>query len=337
MKFIRKILFPFALVYGLIVSIRNLCYDNGWFKSNKFSIPVIAVGNLSVGGTGKTPQIEYLIRLLSHQYAVATLSRGYKRKTKGFVLANQTSDVASLGDEPLQYFKKFDNIQVAVDEKRSHGIKQLLEINPKIEVVLLDDAFQHRAVQAGFYILLTSYTDLYTNDFIIPMGNLRESRAGAKRANCIVVTKCPADLSTDEKVTIISKLKVSNNQKVFFTTIQYDDSIFSETNSLEVATLIEPTFLVAGIANPKPFYQFLNAQPHDCLTFSDHHLFSEKDIQEINTKAKDRIIITTEKDYVRLKPLLKTDKLYYLPIKTYFLDNEIKFKQAILDYIQFSN
>ncbi len=181
MNLLRILLFPFAIIYDFITSIRNFLFDKGILKSNTFNIPVIAVGNLSVGGTGKTPQIEYLIRLLSEKYKVATLSRGYKRKSKGFVLADSTSNAEILGDEPFQYFQKFPQILVAVDANRTNGIQQLLAQKSPPEVILLDDAFQHRKVNAGFYILLTAYNDLYSDDFVLPTGNLRESRSGARR------------------------------------------------------------------------------------------------------------------------------------------------------------
>ena len=197
MNLLRKILFPFSILYGFITSIRNFLFDIGVLKSYSFDLPIIAVGNLSVGGTGKTPQIEYLIRLLSDKYKVATLSRGYKRQSEGFILANEISDAKQLGDEPFQFYQKFKNIQVAVDANRKNGIEQLLSNSDAPEIILLDDAFQHRKVKAGFYIMLTSYGDLYANDFMLPTGNLRESRSGAQRANIIIVTKCPSSLSLD--------------------------------------------------------------------------------------------------------------------------------------------
>jgi len=227
MNLLRKILFPFAILYGIITSIRNFLFDVGILKSYSFDLPIIAVGNLSVGGTGKTPQIEYLIRLLSDTYKIATLSRGYKRQSKGFVLADSGSNATVLGDEPFQFYQKFPEIQVAVDADRKNGIEQLLLQKEIPQIILLDDAFQHRKVKAGFYILLTSYGDLYSNDFILPTGNLRESRSGAKRANIVVVTKCPKMLSHKEQKSIQSKLKLTKNQELYFSFIDYDDSIFS--------------------------------------------------------------------------------------------------------------
>ena len=206
MNLLRKLLFPFAILYGFITFLRNYLYDKGFLKSYSFNIPVIAVGNLSVGGTGKTPQIEYLIRLLSPNYKVATLSRGYKRKSEGFVLADANATAEIIGDEPFQYYKKFPTIKVAVAADRKNGIEQLLNQKEKPEIILLDDAFQHRKVKAGFYILLTSYGDLFSDDFILPTGNLRESRSGAKRADVIIVTKCPKDISDAEQERIRQKL-----------------------------------------------------------------------------------------------------------------------------------
>ena len=195
MILLRKILFPFSILYGIITAIRNYMFDVGFLKSYSFETPIIVVGNLSVGGTGKTPQIEYLIRLFSEKYQVATLSRGYKRKSEGFVLANASTVVEEIGDEPFQFFSKFKTIQVAVDINRKNGIEQLLSQPQKPEVILLDDAFQHRKVKAGFYILLTSYADLYADDWMLPTGNLREYRSNANRAQVIIVTKCPHDTS----------------------------------------------------------------------------------------------------------------------------------------------
>ena len=213
MILLRKILFPFSVLYGIITSFRNFLFDIGILKSYSFSVPIIAVGNLSVGGTGKTPQIEYLIRLLSPKYKLATLSRGYKRQSKGFVLADETSNALTLGDEPYQFFTKFKNIQVAVDANRKNGIEQLLSQKVKPEIILLDDAFQHRKVKASFYILLTTYGDLFSDDWILPTGNLRESRSGAQRADLVIVTKCPVNLPLEEQNEIKNKLNLEAKQQ----------------------------------------------------------------------------------------------------------------------------
>jgi tetraacyldisaccharide 4'-kinase len=235
MILLRKLLFPLAILYGFITSIRNYLYDKGILKSYSFDIPVIAVGNLSVGGTGKTPQIEYLIRLLSPNYKVATLSRGYKRKSEGFILADANANAEILGDEPFQYYKKFPQIQVAVDADRHNGITQLLAQKEKPEVILLDDAFQHRKVKAGFYILLTAYDELFCDDYLLPTGNLRESRNGAKRANMIIVTKCPPNITELAQENI--KRKIGLNLPVFFSFVEYDDKIYNNKGSLDVAKI----------------------------------------------------------------------------------------------------
>ena len=336
MNFLRKILFPFAVLYGFITSIRNFLFDYGILKSYSFPIPVIAVGNLSVGGTGKTPQIEYLIRLLSNKYKIATLSRGYKRKSEGFILANATSNAEILGDEPFQFYKKFPNIQVAVDANRKNGIEQLLSQSNKPDVILLDDAFQHRKVKAGFYILLTAYNDLFINDFMLPTGNLRESRSGAKRADMIIVTKCPRDISELAQNKIKKSLLRENEKQaeVFFTFIDYDDKIYSHNKTLnvnEVKTVDK--LLLAGIAKPESFFAYLQSENDECLMYPDHHHFSEKEIVEIKEKAKNKIIITTEKDFVRLNEKLSNDSLFYLPIKSSFVNNSTDFDKQIINYV----
>jgi len=333
MNILRKILFPFAILYGLITSFRNFLYDRGILKSHTFDLPVIAVGNLSVGGTGKTPQIEYLIRLLSDNYEVATLSRGYKRKSEGFVLADANSNAEILGDEPFQFHQKFPNVQVAVDADRKNGIGQLLNQKIKPEIILLDDAFQHRKVKAGFYILLTAYNDLYVDDYILPTGNLRESRSGAKRADMVIVTKCPADLSLDEQKSIRNKLKLAENQELYFTYIDYDSSVFSEERHLKVSDIkYTDKLLLAGIAKPEPFFKHLKKEEDEVLVFPDHYHFSEKDIADIRNKAQDKIILTTEKDYVRLKGQLPKGQLFYLPIKSSFVSDDESFDKSILAY-----
>jgi tetraacyldisaccharide 4'-kinase len=332
MIFFRKILFPFTVLYGWITQLRNFLYDIGVFKSYAFDVPVIAVGNLSVGGTGKTPQIEYLIRLLSEKYRVATLSRGYKRQSKGFILANDTSTASQLGDEPFQFYKKFQNTLVAVDADRKSGIEQLLSLPDKPEVILLDDAFQHRKVKAGFYILLTSYDDLFCDDFILPMGNLRESRSGVKRADIIIVTKCPNDLSEIEQNKI--KKKVGLDSPIFFSSIAYDDSVYSSDNSFKVSEIkIQTKLLLAGIAKPKSFFAYLQNENDIVMKFSDHHHFSEDDILNIKKQAKNNLIITTEKDFVRLNDSISKEQLFYLPIKTSFIFGGNDFDKTILNYV----
>lgn len=335
MDFLRKILFPFAVLYGFGTSFRNFLFDKGIMKSVAFDVPIIAVGNLNVGGTGKTPQIEYLVQLLSPHYRVATLSRGYKRKSTGFILADKTSTAEILGDEPFQFFQKFPEIQVAVDENRVHGIEQLLSQQPQPEVILLDDAFQHRKVQAGFYILLTAYNDLYCDDLILPAGNLREGRSGADRANLVVVTKCPPHLTVTQENEIKTKLKLaSHHQPLFFTYIDYDHYIYSEDQKIPIQEVKNvDKIVVAGIAKPAPFFAYLQAAKKNTMVFADHHNFTAHDIDTIKTKAKDTLIITTEKDFVRLKGKLPKEQLFYLPIKNSFVNYKADFDKRIMDYV----
>lgn len=335
MNILRKILFPFAILYGFITGIRNFLFDKGILKSTSFNIPVLVVGNLSVGGTGKTPQIEYLIRLLQDHYKVATLSRGYKRQSEGFVLANSNSNAMILGDEPFQYYQKFPSILVAVDANRTNGITQLLSNQKKPQVVLLDDAYQHRKVKAGFYILLTAYGDLYAEDFMLPTGNLRESRGGAKRASIVIVTKCPKDLSDAKQEEIRQKLKLNSAQQLYFTFIDYDNEVYGENEKIAVNEIkSESKLLLAGIAKPTPFFDFLKNNEDQCLTFPDHHHFSETDLDAIQKQAQGKKIITTEKDYVRLKDSKLVSQLYYLPIKSTFINKHQSFDTTILDYVK---
>ena len=334
MNLLRKLLFPFAILYGVITSIRNFLFDISVLKSYSFNLPIIAVGNLSVGGTGKTPQIEYLIRLLSEKYKIATLSRGYKRQSEGFILAQANSNARLLGDEPFQFFEKFPSIQVAVDADRKNGIEQLLSLPEKPEVILLDDAFQHRKVKAGFYILLTSYGDLYSDDCMLPTGNLRETRSGAKRADLIVVTKCPFDLSLDKQNDIRKRLKLSVNQQLYFTFIAYDTFVYGEKQKVNINEIQSTVkVLVAGIAKPEPFFTYLKNTNDVCLSFPDHHNFTEKDILEITKTAQNNIIITTEKDYMRLKGSLPNEQLFYLPIKSAFISASQNFADTIINYV----
>lgn len=333
MKTLRKILFPFSFIYATVTDLRNFLYDKEIKKSISFNIPIIAVGNLSVGGTGKTPMVEYLIRLLSEKHKLATLSRGYKRKTQGFLLANADTKMEEIGDEPFQYHSKFKNIKVAVDANRVEGVSKLLKIVPETEVVLLDDAFQHRKIKAGLYIILTAFDDLFYNDLVLPAGNLRETKKGVQRADLVVVTKCPPDLSQEKKAVIQSKIKI-NNENIFFSTIQYNAAVTNRKISLNLNELNNDFIAVAGIAKPQYFFEYLKCPSQDCLTFPDHHLFTEKDLLQIINKANGRKIITTEKDYMRLQLLLPENQLYYLPIEMKFLDRKPVFDDKINSYIE---
>ena len=313
----RFLLLPFAILYGLGVRLRHFLYDKGWLSSKHYPFPILCVGNLAVGGTGKTPMVEYLVRLLG-QEQVAILSRGYRRKTKGFVLADDSATAMTLGDEPYQYHRKFPRATVAVCESRQEGIERLLE-NPHFKYIILDDAFQHRKVQAGTNLLLTSYDKLYTQDFLLPVGSLRDIRSRARKAQIIIVTKCP-ELTQTEQEKIIQQLKPLPSQKVYFTTIAYSDRVYSHEDSQALKDFIATPFtLVTGIANPTPLVDFLEKQgaSFEHLAYSDHHHFSNRELELLRQKGR---ILTTEKDYVRLEGALST--LYYLPIETQFLNDQ---------------
>lgn len=337
MVILRFILFPFTLIYDFVTRIRNYCYDFGLFKSVHFDIPIIAVGNLSVGGTGKTPLIEYLIRSLQHKYKIAILSRGYKRKTKGFIFLDHTHTSEDVGDEPLQFFKKFEKINVAVDENRVNGIQKLQQKEP-MDIILLDDAFQHRKVKASCYILLTKYEDLYTDDFVLPTGNLRESKNGAKRAHIIIVTKCPLALTSEKKQEVIRKLNVSSEQHVFFSNISYHKKTSGKFNIPTEALSDYEILLLTGIANPTPLVSFLKEKGSKVhhLKYSDHHHFTKKEIDFITAKfdaltSKKKILLTTEKDYTRISS--KILNLSYLEISTTFFDNDL-FDTSIKSFLK---
>ncbi len=270
---------PFSLLYGSILALRNLCYDKGWFKSKSYAIPIICVGNLSTGGTGKSPMIEYLISFLKEDYKVAVLSRGYKRKTDGFrdVLINSKAE--DVGDEPLQIKRKFPEVMVAVCADRQEGIEK---IRIKANVILLDDAFQHRKVSASTNILLTAFNDLYVHDMVLPAGNLRESKRGAKRADLVMVTKCPEKHSHAKLQEIQYILNLKPTQKIYFSKIIYDDSICGISKTLPLNYLLNKNFtLVTGIANPKPLVEFLkqNQFNFEHKKFPDHHHFSNSEIK----------------------------------------------------------
>ena len=333
MKLLRYILFPIVPIYFLVTWTRNKFYDLGWKKSKSYNFPIICVGNLSVGGTGKSPMIEYLIRLLKTDYKIATLSRGYKRETSGFKLAENSDTAKTLGDEPFQFYNKFgEDILVSVDADRQHGISSLIESNNKPDVILLDDAFQHRKVKAGYNILLTTFNDLYANDFVLPTGNLREPKSGAKRANIIVVTKCPTNITNKDREHIKSRLKPTKEQHVFFSSIQYSNKVYSLTNE-KVLSQLKTFTLVTGIANANPLIDFLNSKglEFNHLNFKDHHTFS---VKEINNLSKLDCIITTEKDYMRLKSEKKLKgKLFYLPIEI-SIDKKEAFNNLVLEYVK---
>lgn len=344
LKSFRFVLFPLSVLYGFIIWLRNKFYDKNFFRSVSFNFPIICVGNLSVGGTGKTPMVEYLVRLLKDEYKVATMSRGYKRKTKGFAIANESTTALDIGDEPMQFYKKFNDITVSVAEERLVSIPQLLHDKPGTRVIILDDAFQHRQVKAGLNILLTEYRDLFTRDFILPAGSLRDMKSSYKRAEIIIVTKCKSHLTEEEKNKIIGEINPLSHQKIFFTKIEYGSPYHLFNKQEKFLSPETNILLVCGIANPKPMKDILNtyAATYDMMRFRDHHIFNMDDLKDIKNQfeqidTQNKIILTTEKDAVRLKKFEKelTElPIYALPVKMNMLFNEnFKFNQLVLQYM----
>ncbi len=346
LRFLRHILLPISLLYGLIMACRNILFNFGIFKSESYKTPVLSIGNITVGGTGKTPHSEYIISLLKDDYKIAILSRGYGRKTKGFRYVEADNNPENCGDEPCQIKHKFPSIIVAVDEDRRHGISTLIkEHNP--DLILLDDAYQHRWVKPGFSILLIDYVRPIFKDFMMPTGNLREFPQGKKRANIIIITKCPTDISDIEKEKFTQKLKLNKNQRIYFSSFSYGDAkpVFSTEIENNFCLKDKNILLLSGIANPLPLKKYLEVQGAvvKMLNFADHHQFTNNDIAKITTQyelfSKDNsCIITTEKDSVRLKdgldiPAELRQQLYFIPIKVQILANEVEFNQLIKDYV----
>ena len=340
---------PLSWVYGCIVGFRNFLFDVGILKSRAFSVPIIAVGNITVGGTGKTPHVEYLVRLLKNRASVAVLSRGYKRKSKGFVLANEQATAREIGDEPYQMKQKFNGITIAVDKNRVHGIETLTSQVKGIDVILLDDAFQHRYVKPGINILLVDYHRLIIYDKLLPAGRLREPLVGKNRADIVIVTKCPKDLKPMNFRVITKAMDLFAYQSLFFTTLAYEEPRHLFNNNIRPLSDITPdehVLLLSGIASPEQFVKDLSSlKAHlSTLTFPDHHDFSRKDVQHINETfaalPSPKSIITTEKDAARL---VATEGLsnevrqhiYSLPIRIQFmLEQEEVFNEKILGYVR---
>lgn len=337
MKIARPYLLLFVPIYGLITYLRNVFYDMGLFKSTWFNQPIIVVGNLSMGGTGKTPHVAFLLKKLSSKYKTATLSRGYGRQSTGFLVADNEPDAKLVGDEPAQLKCNFPELTVAVDADRVNGIQKLNALNPKPDIILLDDAFQHRRLQAGYYILLTTYQQPYFEDALLPAGNLREMRGGAARAHCIVVTKCPPNLSQAQRDDFTQKIKPLAHQSVYFTQFNYQKPVGPLANYTQW-----PFLLVTGIAKSQPLLDFLHEQhaKFSHLEFADHHDFTEADVEKMISIASQegfKHILTTEKDFQRLptEKLLQNGLLVsYLPINVAFQENENQFLSDIEDFIQ---
>ena len=345
LKSFRILLLPFALLYWLVIAFRNFCYDIKIFRSSGFGLPLICIGNLSVGGTGKSPMVEYLASQLERDFRIAILSRGYKRRTRGYALADENSSALDIGDEPMQFHLKFPNIPVAVGEERMVAIPQLLHDRPDTQAIILDDAFQHRAIKAGLNILLTDCNNLFTRDFYLPTGDLRDLKSSYKRAQVIVVTKCSPDLSIEESREIIKEIKPLAGQEVFFTSIQYGTIyhiVSRETVPLDNTTEV---LLLTGIANPVPLEKLLekHSNAYHLMAYADHHIFTIDDLKDIrkkleNIETTNKLILTTEKDAVRLVKFnqeIAGLPLYVIPIRHHFLFNEEgKFMDLVTGFIR---
>jgi len=345
MRYLRLMLLPFSWLFGLITSTRNKLYESGIFKSITFDLPIITIGNLTVGGTGKTPMIEYLIRLLKNKYRLSTLSRGYKRKSRGNIIASNQDNALTIGDEPFQLYLKFKNdIYVSVGEDRAYAIPHIIHNHDDIKVLLLDDAFQHRQISPSYQILISDYNRLFFKDFLLPTGYLRESRKGAKRANVIIVTKCPQNISSEERLKITNKIHIysGKNIPVYFTYIHYDPlkAIWSE------GQVKNKMILITGIANPDSLVYFLqsNFTVLKHFKFADHHYFTSGDIKKITNfydeiNDPDLSLVFTEKDIVRIvnTPLenkLKDYPVFYIPITYKFVEKGMEFDNIIIDSIE---
>ena len=341
MKVLAFLLFPFSVLYSLVTGIRNRLYDQGYKPAASFEVPIISVGNLAVGGTGKTPLIEHLIRLLKPNYKIATLSRGYKRTTKGIRIARHGDNASTIGDEPFQFYKKFKGeIPVVVGEERALAIPVLMDEHPETEIILLDDAFQHRQVRPAFQILLTDYNHPFYKDFLLPAGRLRESRKGASRADAIVVAKCPDEISIDEMMDIEGTIRKYSDKPVFFTKVRYGDLVaFGRRQD----SLPDNVILVSGLANAKPLenYVALTYKLLHHFDFPDHHQYSENELEKISALAKknNAVVITSEKDAVkiddrRFQTILGETPFFYVPIEIEFLKIGKDFDEMVLNAVK---
>jgi len=333
LPWIKNALLPLSWIYGAITDVRNFLFDNGILHSEEVPQKVIVVGNLTVGGTGKTPVIEYLTRLLSKKVPTAILSRGYGRETKGFVEADSNATAATIGDEPFQFYMKFSQeALIVVSEKRVHGALKVHEKHPEIKLLLLDDAFQHRAIQRDINILLNDYNRPFYEDYPFPAGRLRERRCGARRADAVIVTKCPAELNVSEKENIIENIRryTRAGVPVFFATTRYGVPLSYE--GLPVA--LKNVKMAAGIANPSPFAAYLTTRfsVTDQKVFPDHHNYTPSDVEDLIKNLKnDTFVVTTEKDMVKLKPLVVSKgyaaRFAYIPVSVDFGDEEAAFSE----------
>lgn len=337
---------PFALLYGIGVGLRNIFYSTGLLKANVFSLPVINVGNLSVGGSGKTPHVEYLIRLLKPYLNVSTLSRGYKRKTKGFLLVNPRNNAAQVGDEPLMFKRKNPDVVVAVSESRTIGIPMIVQKYPDTQVVLLDDAFQHRSVKPGLNILITEFGNPFFNDYLLPVGRLREGKSAAERADVVIVSKSPDSVTESEMNDFFKKWTPYEHQKVYFSYYNYANPYFLYNGTQRIQLKEDLSIvLLCAIANTDYLLDYLEPRVKDykLFQFEDHHEFTDRDIGQLKSyfetlKSDKKVIITTEKDAMRLdlhRNYILEHKLpiFVLPIEVKFIEKEDEFQSLIKQYL----
>jgi tetraacyldisaccharide 4'-kinase len=348
------LLYPLALIWGLITAIKNFLYNAGILPSVEFHLPVICVGNITVGGTGKTPHTEYLTNLLRKNFKVATLSRGYKRKTRNFRIATSDSLVSEIGDEPLQISRKFPDVFVAVDRNRVNGVKRILECNPETDVIILDDGFQHRRITPGFSILLSDFDRLIIRDHLLPYGNLREHKENMRRADIILITKSPENISPIQRRIIVKEIDKAPYQNLYFTTFRYNEPIPVFDNNNHVNNQLDLSkcsdcgiVLVTGIANPLPLKEYLQKRISEVihLSFPDHYKFNRNDIKAVSSTFNDlkspiKYVLTTEKDAVRLREIVNIAEpmrsaLFYIPVGVNFLNNDKnEFDNLIVDYVR---
>jgi tetraacyldisaccharide 4'-kinase len=348
------LLYPLSLIYGAVTGFRNFLYNTDILKRHEFRLPIICVGNITVGGTGKTPHTEYLVELLRKKFRVATLSRGYLRKSTGFRIASSSDDVKDLGDEPLQIFQKFPDVTVAVDRDRVKGVHLLLKEKPETEVIILDDGFQHRSITPGFVILLTDFGRLMIKDHLLPYGRLRESVSNMRRADIIIITKSPENISPIQRRIIVKEVNKAPYQNLYFTTFDYKDPIpvFSHHDENKLSLIEQKKsksgiVLLTGIANPTPFKEYLSGFFKEIvhISFPDHHRFTDKDLDKVssafhNLASRHKFLITTEKDAVRFREFSNIAEIirssaYYIPVGIKFLnDDQDEFDNLIFDYVR---
>ena len=338
MKKFKILLYPISLIYGLLVSIRNILFDIGILDSKVYKIPTIGIGNLSIGGTGKSILVDYLINLFKSDYHITTLSRGYNRDTKGYIHANSRSTAYEIGDEPFQFYSKHPEINVVVCEDRRKGMNIILKKLPQTELCIWDDIYQHRFVKPGLMILTTTYDKPYTKDKILPLGKLRESVSSSKRADIIIINKCPENISNVERERFTNSLNLFEHQKVYFSSLTYNEKIKSKSTSLNVSDLEKNEFiLVTGIADSSYLVKFLNDRHlvFTHLKYKDHYNYSKPSIDRIKRISKGKYILTTEKDFGKLKLKIDSNNLFYIEVSIKFLndDNELGFNDTIEKYV----